>query len=489
MPPTWQATSAMQQGSVRLQHAQQTEQEHGYVHVEAVSIQLLGEPVRVVRDAHFLVHETPGAGWGGIVRCDGVRVGLGGVQVLLQDAMDTSGVRKFPAGVLALSEEGALTREIFMTEDKSWQDISCLTKRVYAVHISFWKIYCRVWPRCVSENVYIYTDTAFNFCEQRFCRLVVDGSLHDFIDPGLRLTIHTRDLVSAHKSAIGHSRGCHIGKQVCSLATTHHYSLPPFGTHHYSSLTDVRHCSCLLLMGSLRSIDPLPLPIPYRCTLLNRCPQVSTFKQQSYHSLESLQGYGSVQPVGNSIVHRLSIKDLATAINDVDVHIGRFCNNCLHRLSAPLHHYVLACVLCTCMTAPPCNCMGTPPVSPVTRSAAPTSSCTCMCCRYTFSKYELVGDIEFAHNVANGTIRVTTSREVNKGAAGSDAPLKPPSTPTRRCDPDESLCQRRRTDMDLEGRGIIPTGNEDGVQDVVAEDVIVDGDDTDGGILFELESL
>ena len=112
-----------------------------------------------------------------------------------------------------------------------------------------------------------------------------------------------------------------------------------------------------------------------------------------------------------------------------------------------------------------------------------------MCCRYTFSKYELVGDIEFAHNVANGTIRVTTSREVNKGAAGSDAPLKPPSTPTRRCDPDESLCQRRRTDMDLEGRGIIPTGNEDCVQDVVAEDVIVDCDDTDGGILFELESL
>ena len=111
MPTVWTAGSGVQLGSsvtLRRELSEQRE-EAGYLEVEGVKVTLCGEEVSVRRDAHFMVHEAPGAGWGGIVRCDGVRVGCDGiVEVKLQDAMDAPGVRKFPSAAEALNSQGAL---------------------------------------------------------------------------------------------------------------------------------------------------------------------------------------------------------------------------------------------------------------------------------------------------------------------------------------------------------------------------------------------
>jgi hypothetical protein len=140
------------------------------VQVDSLTVQLEGERVSIHAGCHFRVHEAPGARWGGVIHCDGIRIGRDcQVEVLLQDALNAAGVRKFPAGAAGLAHEGLLTQQIWWTEDYAWHDIKCLKQRVYALHVKFWEAYSTTWSRTLP--VLVYNDVAFNFQDRTFAAL------------------------------------------------------------------------------------------------------------------------------------------------------------------------------------------------------------------------------------------------------------------------------------------------------------------------------
>jgi hypothetical protein len=100
-------------------------------------------------------------------------------------------------------------------------------------------------------------------------------------------------------------------------------------------------------------------------------------------------------------------------------------------------------------------------------------------CRYTFSKFELVGEVEIAFNNRLSTIRVTTAREVRGGHTNEsqDASLMNQSCLS------EAQAPPKRQRLNGEA---LSTDDDDPEH---CEEIFVDSDDNDGGLLFVTDNL